>query len=513
VPKPGANDSIVSNTLYYGDNLDILTRHIADESVDLIYLDPPFNSNADYNVLFEEHDGEKAAAQIKAFEDTWEWTIEAARTLEELVEQGGVISETLQGLYKILGKSNTMAYLVMMAPRLIEMRRVLKPEGSIYLHCDPTASAYLRLIMDAIFGTRCFQNEIIWSYRRWPTKTKRYQKMHDVILFYAKSPRPGTFNVEYEPNSESYTKRFKGNTQILDRKISLTRKIPVDEPSKGLPRRDVWDLSIIAGSGAERLGYPTQKPEALLDRIVATSSNPGDIVLDPFCGCGTTIAAAQRLGRRWIGIDITHLAIGLIKHRLATQFGDAVAETYKVIGEPTTVEDAETLAKEDPYQFQFWALGLVGARPSQTEQKKGADQGIDGNIYFHDDPRGKTKRIILSVKAGANVNVSMVRDLVGTVSREKADLGVLLTFTKPTRPMREEAISAGFYTSVMGGKHPKVQILTISELIDGKAIDYPSRSQRSDLTFKKARRIISEVENLQLSAFMSPDEDEDDDEG
>ncbi len=487
----------MSNTLFYGDNLDVMRRYLADESIDLIYLDPPFNSNADYNVLFAEHGGEKAAAQIKAFEDTWEWTIETARTLEELVEEGGIVSETLQGLYKILGASNTMAYLIMMVPRLTEMRRVLRSEGSIYLHCDPTASAYLRLIMDAIFGTRCFQNEIIWSYRRWPTKTRRYQKMHDVILFYAKSQRPGTFHVEYEPNSESYVKRFKGNTQVLD-VVTRTRKIPVDEPSKGLPRRDVWDLSIIAGSGAERLGYPTQKPEVLLDRIIATSSNPDDIVLDPFCGCGTTIAAAQRLGRRWIGIDITHLAIGLIKHRLINQFGDAITETYSVRGEPTVLEEAQALAKEDEHQFQFWALGLVGARPAQSEQKKGADYGIDGNIYFHDDPRGKTKRIILSVKAGENIGPAMVRDLHGTVSREKAEIGVLITMARPTPAMEKDAAKSGFYVSPMGGRHPKIQILTIEQLLAGKSIDYPARSQRTDVTFKKARRIVSEMPELPI---------------
>jgi len=252
------------------------------------------------------------------------------------------------------------------------------------------------------------------------------------------------------------------------------------------------------------LGYPTQKPEALLDRIVSASSKAGDIILDPFCGCGTTVAVAERVGRQWIGIDITHLAVTLIKHRLQNQFGPAVSGTYRVIGEPVSLPDAQQLANEDQYQFQFWALGLVGARPAQTEQKKGADKGIDGNIYFHDDPRGKTKRIIMSVKAGENVGVSMVRDLVGTVTREKAEMGVLIAFTAPTRPMREEAASAGFYTSPMGGKHLKIQILTIEELFAGKGIDYPTRSQRADLTFRNARRIASDVQALPLSAFIAP---------
>jgi site-specific DNA-methyltransferase (adenine-specific) len=550
----------VVNTLYYGDNLDILRRYIADESVDLVYLDPPFNSNADYNVLFAEHSGERAAAQIKAFEDTWAWDTAAARSYEETVERGGRVSEAMQACRQLLGGSNLMAYLAMMAPRLVELHRALKPTGTLYLHCDPTASHYLKILLDALFDPRSFRNEIIW--RRTTAKAHnslRFSRAHDVLLSYAKSER-AEFNLLYAKHRDEYLeshyssiepdtgRRFTlgdllnpnknrpnltyefppgtGNVKVWrwtkDRMMEAYEKGLIVVPKaggvprfkryldeqEGTPMTDVWeDIPPINSQAQERLGYPTQKPEALLDRIIEASSNPGDLVLDPFCGCGTTIASAQRLGRRWVGIDVTHLAIGLIKHRLVSQFGDAITQTYKVIGEPTTIEDAETLAKEDPYQFQFWALGLVGARPSQTEQKKGADKGIDGNIYFHDDPRGKTKRIILSVKAGANVTVSMVRDLVGTVAREKADLGALLTFTKPTRPMREEAASAGFYTSVMGGKHPKVQILTIAELLDSKGIDYPSRSQRADLTFKRPRRLVAEAQALPLSAFIPPAED------
>jgi site-specific DNA-methyltransferase (adenine-specific) len=574
------------NTLYYGDNLDILRRYIADESVDLIYLDPPFNSNADYNVLFAEHSGNRAAAQIKAFEDTWTWDTNAALAYEETVEGGGAVSETMQAFRKMLGASNMMAYLAMMAPRLIELRRALKPTGSLYLHCDPTAGHYLKVLLDAIFSPIRFRNEVIWKRTSAHVNPKRWGPVHDIILFYSKS-NSVAWNTVFQEYAEAYldvkyrSEDDRGRYRLTDltgagwtkgdsgkpwRGITVERlgrhwAVPRDEVvalagaekadslttqekldlldangyiywtprnkagsgagfpqfkrylSGGVPIQDVIsDISPINSQAQERLGYPTQKPEALLDRIIEASSNPGDLVLDPFCGCGTTIASAQRLGRRWVGIDVTHLAIGLIKHRLVTQFGDVIAQTYKVVGEPTTVDDAEALAKEDPYQFQFWALGLVGARPSQTEQKKGADRGIDGNIYFHDDPRGKTKRIILSVKAGTNVNVSMVRDLVGTVSREKADLGVLLTFTKPTRPMREEAASAGFYTSVMGGKHAKVQILTIAELLDGKGIDYPSRSQRADLTFKKARRIVSEAPPLPLLAFLPPTEGDEGDE-
>jgi hypothetical protein len=291
------------------------------------------------------------------------------------------------------------------------------------------------------------------------------------------------------------------------------------DESKGIRLQNLWeDIPALSSKAKERLGYPTQKPEALLSRIIETSSNPGDVVLDPFCGCGTTVAVAQRLGRNWIGIDITHLAIGLIRFRLQNTFGEAISSSYKVIGEPVSLPDARQLAAEDKYQFQFWALGLVGARPA--EQKKGADKGIDGNIYFHDDPKGKTKRIVISVKGGDNLSVAMVRDLVGTVAREKADLGLLITLAAPTGPMKKEAASAGFYTSPMGGKHPKVQILTIEQLLNGVRIDYPTASQRTDVTLKKAVRAASPLPSV-TSLFepevdedliLATDDDEDDDE-
>ena len=473
---------MIENLLYYGDNLTILQRYLKDESVDLIYLDPPFKSNQDYNVLFEEQDGSRSKAQIKAFEDTWRWDQEAAENYQLIVEAGGKVSQAMQGLRMIVGDSDMLAYLSMMAPRLMDLKRVLKPKGSIYLHCDPTASAHLRLLLDSIFGSKCFQNEIIWSYRRWPSPSNHYQRMHDVILFYSKSSAgPALFNVEYEEGSPSYQKRFKGKTQLLD-PVTKTRKITLEEESKGLARRDVWDISIIAGFSQERLGYPTQKPEKLLERIIRTSSQEGDLILDPFCGCGTSISVAQRLKRRWIGIDVTHLAVSLIKHRLQDSFGDEVS--YQVIGEPVSLPDAESLAKQDPLQFQYWALGLVGARPRPSEQQKGADQGIDGRLYFHDDPKGKkTRQIIFSVKSG-QVAVSHLRDLRGVVEREKAEIGVLITLQESTKPMRSEAAGSGFYTSPWG-KHPRLQILTVAELLAGQRVDYPP-SQQVNRTFKKA---------------------------
>ena len=544
------------NSLYYGDNLDVMRRYIQNESIDLVYLDPPFNSNADYNVLFAEHSGDRAAAQIKAFEDTWSWDSDSARAYEEVVEGGGALSETLQAFRQMLGGSDMLAYLAMMAPRLLELHRVLKPTGSLYLHCDPTASHYLKLVLDAIFGPRNFRNEIIWK-RSLPhgNVSVSFGAIHDTILFYVKGGARATWNqpvkpydepdeqtrkqyhnwdpvrqdywqptslLNPNPNRPNLTYEFHGHTKVwrwtkermLAEESAGNLYIPKDD---GIPRfkrylseqrgrliQDVWDDIPIA-SATERLGFPTQKPMALLERIIEASSNEGDTVLDPFCGCGTTISAAQALNRQWIGIDITHLAIGLIKHRLQEQFGAAISQTYRVIGEPVSVPDAERLAKDDPFQFQAWALGLVGAR---KEVSKGADRGIDGVIYFYDDSSGKAKKIIISVKAGANISVSMVRDLVGTVTREKADLGVLVTFTKPTKPMEQEAADAGFYDSPMGGRHPKIQVLTVSDLLAGKAIDYPSRSQRADVTFKKARRIVSRVQTLPLSALVSPPDDD-----
>lgn len=529
----------MKNTLYYGDNLDVMRRYIVDESVDLIYLDPPFNSNASYNVLFQEHSGDRAAAQIKAFEDTWEWDTVAARSYEDVVERGGIVSETIQGLRKILGSSNMMAYLSMMAPRLIEMHRVLRRMGSLYLHCDPTSSHYLKLLLDAVFGKEQYRNEIAWKRTvikgSSKSRARQFPRSHDVLLFYTKS-HEWTWNRPSVRLSERYLSRFKWDDsdgrgryrknvlktfsqETFDRLKKENRLVaPVKRGAMWSYKQyasesdvttymdDIWtDVNALNAVALERLGYPTQKPVQLLERIIRASSNTGDVVMDPFCGCGTTISAAQRLGRHWIGIDITHLAIGLIKHRLRDQFGDAISDTYEVIGEPVSLPDAERLAQDDPFQFQAWALGLVGARTAHSA-RKGADRGIDGNLYFHDDQRAETKRIIFSVKAGQNVSVSMVRDLVGTIYRERADMGVLITVAPPTSAMTKEAASAGFYVSPMGGKHPRIQILTIAELLAGGGVDYPTRAQRADLTFKKARRIVEETQALPFSALISQDE-------
>jgi DNA modification methylase len=461
------------NVLYYGDNLDVLRRHVADESVDLVYLDPPFNSNATYNVLFGHIDGTRAAAQIKAFADTWHWDQTAAAAFQATVERGGDVAQALAAFQTLLGPSTMLAYLSMMAPRLVELRRVLKATGSLYLHCDPTASHYLKLLLDAVFGAQFFQNEIIWCYNVGGKSKSRWARKHDTILFYSKTADFYFDGKAAGVPRDTGTKSFGGKMgtdedgrPYQDKLVKATGKYYryyLDEPK--IPE-DWWtDINSIQSGSAERSGYPTQKPVALLERIVLSSCPPDGIVLDPFCGCGTTIAAAQKLGRKWIGIDLTYLAISLIKSRLT----EAGTSDYVVLGEPTTADDAADLAREDPYQFQWWALGLIGARPA--EGKKGADHGIDGRLFFFDGNQ-KPKQVIVSVKAGG-VSVSHVRDLRGVIDREQAQIGVLISFNEPTQPMRTEAASAGFYSSPWG-QHPRLQLLTVAELLAGKRIDMPA---------------------------------------
>jgi len=525
---------MAENLLYYGDNFDVLRRHVKDESVDLVYLDPPFNSNQSYNVLFAEHSGAKSSSQIRAFEDTWTWDQTAAESYRYVVELGGEVAKVMQAFHTFLGDSDMMAYLAMMAPRLRELHRVLKATGSLYLHCDPTASHYLKLLLDAIFDPRNFRNEVVWKRTTAHSDSRRAGRIHDLLLFYSKK-ESYTWNKVFQPYEDDYVEKyyrykdpdgrrwastdvaaagpgaardFRGELRnpppgshwrftqekidqyIAEGRIYFTKngfprsKRYLDE-MPGMPLQDLWtDKSVqpVVSWSNEGLGYPTQKPEALMERIISASSNEGDTVLDPFCGCGTTIAVAHRLQRRWVGIDITHLAINLIKVRLLNRFeGNA---SYKVIGEPVSVDGAEQLAREDPYQFQWWALGLVGARPAQG--KKGADKGIDGRIYFHDEgPKGGTKQIIFSVKAG-KTSVTHIHELRGVMEREKAEIGVYISMQKPTGPMRKEAAGAGFYKSPWGN-HPLLQLLTIEQLLEGKRVNAPPLHEAS-VTFRKAQK-------------------------
>ena len=544
------------NTLYYGDNLDVLRQHVPDESVGLVYLDPPFNSNASYNVLFKERSGEESPAQIKAFTDTWDWTLESERTFEqEIILHPGTpskVKDMITALRQFLGSNALMSYLVMMTPRLVELRRVLKPTGSIYVHCDPTAGHYLKLTLDAIFGPDHFRSEISWRRTNAHNDAKQgrrqYGNVRDTILFYSKGAQ-WTWNWLYTEYDDEYVNAFykfteqaagrkyrmgdltaakpggdtsyewrvkrtkdgdweadltneythpvagweykgvqpyqgrywaysKGNMETMAREGRVVYaksgtpnfKRYLDE-MPGVPLQNDWS-DIRPASKSESLGYPTQKPQTLLERIIQASSNEGDVVLDPFCGCGTAVAAAQGLKRQWIGIDVTHLAVALMKNRLKTGFGIIPGKDYDVVGEPVDVGGARALAEQDRHQFQYWAMSLLEAFPRE-QGKKGADKGVDGVVYFIDGPRHVPHKAIVQVKSG-KVSSPLIRDLKGTVEREKAALGLFITLDEPTRDMRAEAVSAGFHHSDLWQRdYPKVQIRTIGELLEGKQFELP----------------------------------------
>ena len=544
------------NTLYYGDNLNILRDHIHNESIDLVYLDPPFNSSRTYNVLFKDESGNEAEAQITAFEDTWHWNPITEATFQELLTCADLnVSKMIGALTDFIGKNQMMAYLVMMAVRLIELHRVLKPAGSLYLHCDPTASHYLKIVLDSIFGAANFQNEICWKRTSAHSSAKRYGPIHDVILFYSKSSN-FTWNQQYLSHDEEYVRKFyrhrdaagrlyrlsdltaagirhgssgqpwhgidpsaKGvhwkftieNLERLDAEGRIHWPVRGNVPAykryldevKGVTLQDIFDdIPPIGAQAQERLHYPTQKPVALLERILSASSNPRDVVLDPFCGCGTTIAAAERLGRQWMGIDITHLSIALQKYRLKDSFSLVAKKDYIVVGEPEDLQSAYQLKEDDPYQFQWWALSLIKARPlggtsGSKQGKKGKDRGIDGVITFIDELEGKPKHLLVQVKGG-KVKSGDIRDLRGTIEREKAAMGVFITLENPSKEMISEAVTAGFYHSPGWNRdYPKLQILTIAGLLDGNELKMPSAT----ITFKQSEKIEINNKGEQTSLF------------
>lgn len=453
-----------ANSLFYGDNLAVLREHVRDESVDLIYLDPPFNSNAGYNLLFKsaEGAGAEADAGIQAFDDTWTWGLGSQNAMLDIARGINRPLQVMMGaMHDALGNSPLMAYLAMMAVRLVELHRVLKPTGSLYLHCDPTASHYLKLVLDAVFAPDNFQNEIIWSYRRWPTVAKRFQRMHDVIFLYSKADGLQTFNTPLEPPTASSMKRWKGKKQkvTFDENGKRNPTQEEGEDSAGVAMNAVWSIPILAPVSHERLGYPTQKPRALLERIIAASSNPGDVVLDPFCGCGTAVDAAQKLGRRWIGIDVTHIAIGMIENRMREGYPDIQFET---IGVPKDLASAERLAADDPHQFQQWVSWQVGGFP---RDKKGGDKGVDGWFNYLAEG-GKIEPGVISVKAGDIVNPMMVRDLGRVMARDKYRFGLFIMKAAPTRGMREEAASHPPIETEFG-RFPALQIVTLTDLMHG----------------------------------------------
>ena len=511
----------MTNTLYYGDNLHVLRDHVASESVDLVYLDPPFNSNANYNILFRGPEGNSSESQIEAFEDTWHWNESAESAFDEVMRSGNTDAFTLlRAMRDFLGDNDMMAYLAMMAVRLIELHRVLKPTGSLYLHCDPTASHYLKLLLDGVFGPKVYRNEIIWKRTSaHGDASVSYGDVTDTILFYSKTDK-STWNRQFMPLSDAHIEAKYGNADDNGRQFttrdlrspsprpnltytykgyephpngwSISRELMEDYDERGLlyyPKKEggrlrlkiylderegrrlqnLWDdIPPINSRAQERLGYPTQKPLALLERIIAASSNPGDMVLDPFCGCGTAVHAAQKLGREWIGIDVTHLAVGLIEKRMKDAFPDIA---FEVKGRPQDLKSAQDLAERDKHQFELWALSVVDADPWKGG-RKGPDSGIDGIIWFKPDGK-KTEKAIVEVKGGG-VGVKDVGRLAQVMDRENAKIGVLVTAQPPTRAMERDAAAVGMWENEFTSrKHARLQIITLAELFQNKRPDIP----------------------------------------
>jgi site-specific DNA-methyltransferase (adenine-specific) len=521
----------MTNRLYYGDNLEVLRNEIADASVDLVYLDPPFNSNAGYNVLFKGASGAGADASMEAFDDTWTWGPSSQDAMLDIAAgTNRPLQVMMAAMHSALGDSPLMAYLAMMAVRLVELHRVLRDTGSLYLHCDPTASHYLKLVLDAVFGAENFRNEITWKRTHaHGDSRRRFANVCDTIFFYGRSdlalfnriyvrypqayidkyyryadndgrryqlvslrspnPRP---NLTYtykgvEPHRNGWAVSLEkmqqldseGRLRFPDKPGQTIREKYFLDEMPGIPVTDVWDdIPPINSQAQERLGYPTQKPRALLERIIAASSNPGDTVLDPFCGCGTAVDAAQKLGRRWIGIDITHIAIGMIEDRMRSGYPGIEFET---IGVPKDLASAERLAADDPHQFQQWVSWQVGGFP---RDKKGGDKGVDGWFNYQTDDRGHTRTGVISVKAGDNVNPNMVRDLGRVMQRDGHEFGLFVMKALPTRGMEAEANSHPLIET-QWGRFPALQIVTLAELFQGKRPALPPLIS----PVKKAQRV------------------------
>ena len=460
------------NQLYYGDNLEVLRRYIKDESVDLCYIDPPFNSKRNYNQIYN-NIGAEDKAQAQAFIDTWEWDDHAIHGINEiLINYHGLFTQQcialITGLSNVLGKGSLLAYLVSMTLRITEIHRVLKPTGSFYLHCDPTASHYLKLILDGVFCSQRgeFRNEIVWCYRGAGYPKKDFGRRHDLIFRYSKG-KEFTFNLDSvrEEYAETTKERFRhhignkrGKKDFGQQSLNPLGKQP----------DDWWEIQPIAPSAKERLGYPTQKPESLLEKIIKASSNENDIVLDAYCGCGTTVAVCQKLNRQWIGIDITYQSISLILKRLEDSF-PGVLKTIKLHGIPKDIESAKALANKTDdrtrKEFEKWAILTYTNNKAVINAKKGADKGIDGIVYFQGD-KNDPEKIIFQVKSG-KVKSGDIRDLLGTMTIESASLAIFITLEEPTKDMLKTAKSAGFYQSkYMSHTCDKIQIVTIKEIIE-----------------------------------------------
>jgi DNA modification methylase len=527
IPAP-----IRSNHLYYGDNLTIM-RSLLSSSVDLIYLDPPFNSQRNYNLIYSKLTGQPVPEQEEAFCDAWEMDPEKeemVRRMPIVFREYGADDDLIQFWRAWIDalrhtQPRLLAYLVYMSYRLFEMRRILKSTGSIYLHCDPTASHYIKVIMDGIFGHNNFRNEIVWQRTGAHSDARRWGRVTDNLLFYTKSDK-WTWHQEYVPYSTEYVaerykyqdddgrrywrntmtaagpgpaRTFRGETleppagthwrfsQTEIERMEAENRIyysPSGKPyvksyldeRKGRPVQNVWTDITMTKSGAERLGYPTQKPIALLKRIIGASSNPGDVVFDPFAGCGTAVYAAHTLGRKWIGCDIAILSVKLVRDVLLKRYGLKEGEHYQISGVPVSVEGAQDLMDRDPHQFQHWAVELAGGFATV---KRSGDRGIDGRVHF--ETKDGLRNMVLSVKGG-KLTPAFMRELRGTMEREPdSEIGGLICLQQPTKGMERDVADAGVWT-YQGRDYHRLQIRTVAELLDGRAFDTPSRVQTLDWT-------------------------------
>lgn len=545
----------MTNRLYFGDNLDILRRqdYVSDRSVDLIYLDPPFNSQAQYNLLFERRGTGAATAQAGAFRDTWRWEEEASLAHNEIMRMGGAPARLIEAYLATFDRCSLTAYLVMMTVRLQLLRQKLKDTGSLYLHCDPTSSHYLKAILDTVFKPENFLSEVIWRRTGTHSSARRWGPVHDVILFYAREAGRHTWNRPYLEHSAQHLRRhyrlvdtagrayehgeltgpgvrhgrsglsWRGFdvtaigrhwTTTIDRLEQLAeaeqihfpedggwpRLIRYREDSKGRAIGDVWeDIPPLNMRAHERIGYPTQKPLALMKRIIEASSRPGDLVLDPFCGCGTTIEAAETMGRQWIGIDVAVHAIKVIERRLGDAQSEgriSSAQDYKVEGMPRDFASAEKLATDDPYQFQWWANYLFNPH-ALREQKRGADRGIDGELFFPNGPGRPWGRLLISVKGGKRVGSAMVRDFRGVLGRERAEMGLFVCLYEPTQEMRTEAAAAGIADTVHGDL-PRIQLVSIAEWFEGRVPRLPPLEHLPTAALTRTTRRASDPDQPQF---------------
>lgn len=483
------------NRLYYGDNLDVMQRYIKDETIDLCYIDPPFNSKRNYNQIYN-NIGNEDRAQAQAFVDTWVWDDIATEGLETILgnAEGRYAARTIdliRGLRPVLRQGSLLAYLVSMALRATEIHRVLKPTGTFYLHCDPTASHYLKIMLDTIFQGN-FRNEIIWCYAGGGIPKRDLPRKHDVILRYTKGD-DYTYNPVYRPYTPGTVQR--GRTAVKGKYFEKGLR------AEGTPVNDWWtDVpKITSPTDPEKLGYPTQKPEALLDRIISISTNEGDTVLDAYCGCGTTIDVAKRLNRSWIGIDITYQSISVILTRLEAKYGAEVLETITLDGMPRDMESVEALAhKRDDRlrkEFEKWALLTFTNNRAIVNDKKGGDEGIDGTAYFMTG-KSDSAKIVFQVKSGT-VGRGEISKFNNDRAREGAELGVFLTLRDVTKGMRNEAHATGVYMHpLMQRNFQRVEIVTIAEIVEqGKRLDIPMSLE----VLKRAQAAAqSDTEQLRL---------------